>query len=587
MAKKLLISIVLISIISGIVIAGCGDNGSGQIVVPATGTPTQIASLVTIKGQALEVNGTPIPNAFVVCVNLGLSASLSTLADQLGNYIFRNLPPGTYRIEIWRTEGEHSSSPGSPIGAVNITVTEGSVTVNVTVGTIDPTPTPTATNTPGGPTNTPGGPTNTPGGPTNTPTSTNTPGGPTNTPTATNTPVPAPTITGFTPASGPVGTVVTINGSYFGSAPTVRFNGIQATTVNVNGTGTQITATVPTGATTGKITVTTTAGTGTSADNFTVTVYGWKKVTITAAPAPDATTTFRDIFFINDTGWVTADNGYIYYTTDGGTTFTALQTPVSKSKKIQANGISNFFYSIYMIDANTGYAVSSNGNVYKTENHGITWTKLSGSPEGSPMLSIDFPPGSNPAYGYCCNNATESNVYKINTSSSSVAPMPTPDDTFYYLRSISFPSIEQGWTCGDSFAYPYNNNVWNGAESGGEVFTGLFFLDNTSLGWMVGERSGGNCLVKHYTGSSWDYQNISPAIPGTLYDVFFIDQNNGWAVGGNTGIIISTSNGGTTWTAQDSTITSGTLTSVFFTSANKGYAAGSDNTFLIYGELIQ
>ncbi|MEQ8167792.1 MAG: carboxypeptidase-like regulatory domain-containing protein, partial [Candidatus Eremiobacterota bacterium] len=152
MAKKLLISIVLISIISGIVIAGCGDSGSSQIVVPATGTPTQIASLVTIKGQALEVNGTPIPNAFVVCVNPGLSASLSTLADQLGNYIFSNLPPGTYRIEIWRTEGEHSSSPGSPIGAVNITVTEGSVTVNVTVGTIDPTPTPTATNTPGGPT---------------------------------------------------------------------------------------------------------------------------------------------------------------------------------------------------------------------------------------------------------------------------------------------------------------------------------------------------------------------------------------------------------------------------------------------------
>jgi hypothetical protein len=84
-----------------------------------------------------------------------------------------------------------------------------------------------------------------------------------------------------------------------------------------------------------------------------------------------------------------------------------------------------------MIDANTGYAVSSNGNVYKTQDHGIGWTTLSGSPGGSAMLSIDFPPGSNPAYGYCCNNAVESNVYKINTSSSSVAPMPTPDDTFY------------------------------------------------------------------------------------------------------------------------------------------------------------
>jgi hypothetical protein len=125
--------------------------------------------------------------------------------------------------------------------------------------------------------------------------------------------VPTPAITGFTPPSGPVGTVVTINGSYFGSAPTVKFNGAQATTVNVNGAGTQITATVPTDATTGRITVSTTAGNAESANDFTVTVYGWKKVTITAAPTPLSTTTFRDIFFINDTGWVAADNGYILH----------------------------------------------------------------------------------------------------------------------------------------------------------------------------------------------------------------------------------------------------------------------------------
>ncbi|MEQ8224923.1 MAG: hypothetical protein ABRQ37_21565, partial [Candidatus Eremiobacterota bacterium] len=101
---------------------------------------------------------------------------------------------GNYRIEIWRSEGEHNSSPGSPIGAVNITVTEGTVTVNVTAGTIDPTATPTVTPvvtiTPTA-TNTPAGgatATSKPGGPTNTPGATNTPGGPTNTPTATNTP---------------------------------------------------------------------------------------------------------------------------------------------------------------------------------------------------------------------------------------------------------------------------------------------------------------------------------------------------------------------------------------------------------------
>ena len=139
MSKNLLIAIILLSIISGIIIAGCGSGGTGQITVPPTVTSTPIPELVNIKGQALEVNGTPIPNAFVVCVNPGLSAFLSALADTMGNYLFKNLPPGNYRIEIWRSEGEHNSSPGSPIGAVNITVTEGTVIVNVTAGTIYPT----------------------------------------------------------------------------------------------------------------------------------------------------------------------------------------------------------------------------------------------------------------------------------------------------------------------------------------------------------------------------------------------------------------------------------------------------------------
>jgi hypothetical protein len=79
-----------------------------------------------------------------------------------------------------------------------------------------------------------------------------------------------PTITSFTPTSGPVGTVVTITGTNFTGATSVKFNGVAATTFTVN-SATQITATVPTGATTGKISVTTPGGTGTSTTKFTVT----------------------------------------------------------------------------------------------------------------------------------------------------------------------------------------------------------------------------------------------------------------------------------------------------------------------------
>jgi hypothetical protein len=78
-----------------------------------------------------------------------------------------------------------------------------------------------------------------------------------------------PTITSFTPTSGPVGTTVTITGTNFTGATTVKFGGVVAAfTVNSD---TQITATVPTGAVTGKIVVKTAAGSGSSPTKFTVT----------------------------------------------------------------------------------------------------------------------------------------------------------------------------------------------------------------------------------------------------------------------------------------------------------------------------
>ena len=82
----------------------------------------------------------------------------------------------------------------------------------------------------------------------------------------------APTVTGFTPTSGPVGTSVTITGTAFTGATAVKFNGVSQPAFTVNGAGTQITAAVPSGATTGKIAVTAPGGTATSAADFTVTI---------------------------------------------------------------------------------------------------------------------------------------------------------------------------------------------------------------------------------------------------------------------------------------------------------------------------
>src|SRR6478672_5346966 len=79
-----------------------------------------------------------------------------------------------------------------------------------------------------------------------------------------------PTISGFSPTSGPVGTVVTINGKHFGAPGLqVSFGGTMGVPDTV--TGTKIVLRVPPLAPTGKIQVRTRYGTATSAASFRVT----------------------------------------------------------------------------------------------------------------------------------------------------------------------------------------------------------------------------------------------------------------------------------------------------------------------------
>lgn len=79
-----------------------------------------------------------------------------------------------------------------------------------------------------------------------------------------------PAITGLTPSSGGAGAAVVIAGAYLNGATAVKFNNVNQAAFTVNSAN-QITTTVPTGATSGRVTVTTGSGTATSGEVFTVT----------------------------------------------------------------------------------------------------------------------------------------------------------------------------------------------------------------------------------------------------------------------------------------------------------------------------
>jgi hypothetical protein len=80
--------------------------------------------------------------------------------------------------------------------------------------------------------------------------------------------IPPPTISGLSELLGPQGLVITLTGTNFTGATTVKFNGTAAGFTVVSAT--QCTATVPVGAASGTVSITTPGGTGTSGASFTV-----------------------------------------------------------------------------------------------------------------------------------------------------------------------------------------------------------------------------------------------------------------------------------------------------------------------------
>jgi hypothetical protein len=166
-----------------------------------------------------------------------------------------------------------------------------------------------------------------------------------------------PTITSFSPASGAVGSSVVITGTNFGCTTSVQFGAVGAAFV-VN-SATQITATVPAGATTNLLHVTTSGGgPANSATNFTVTagptitsftptsgnvgtsvtVTGTNLTGVTAVKFNGVTATFTTSTATSVTATVPtgATTGKITVTTPGGTAtsltdFTVTTAPVART----------------------------------------------------------------------------------------------------------------------------------------------------------------------------------------------------------------------------------------------------------------
>lgn len=287
----------------------------------------------------------------------------------------------------------------------------------------------------------------------------------------------------------------------------------------------------------------------------------------------------KDICFVDaNNGWVVGSNNKILKTTNGGLTWTSKTTELRELRRV------------YFININYGWACGRDSSIIKTTDGGNTWiSKMVGD-------LIDCVFFINKDIGW----AAGWSIYKTNDGGETWSIQSSED---FALNDIFFTDENNGVAVGGS-VYQYGDygslvRTTNGGDTwipqldeyGGYLLNdlhqlnGVFFIDANN-GWAVGGtqiqlvqgKYVETDLILKTTDGGKTWIDKPSGTPHALYSVYFTDANNGWAVGGY-GTVLKTTNGGENWMLQ----TSGTsiqLNAIFFAGNKNGIIVGNNGKIL-------
>jgi photosystem II stability/assembly factor-like uncharacterized protein len=164
----------------------------------------------------------------------------------------------------------------------------------------------------------------------------------------------------------------------------------------------------------------------------------------------------------------------------------------------------------------------------------------------------------------------------------------SPQPQGQFLNAVDFGDGLNAWAVGDAgtIMHSYDAGVtWSRQAAPTDVALGSVVFTSALSGWAAGgdgwssdtPRESSNGVILHTAdgGVTWVAQK-TPA--SAVSDLAFVDDQQGWAVGGR-GLILHTTDGGQTWVAQRSGVTRNIL-SVVFTDTLHGYAGCSEGLLL-------
>lgn len=234
---------------------------------------------------------------------------------------------------------------------------------------------------------------------------------------------------------------------------------------------------------------------------------------------PVIVTMYAISFTLPHRGWV-AGRGYwekgllaaILKTYDSGTTWPEAQLIESGFE----------LHDIYAVDDNHAWAVGTWGKVYRTTN-GETWEMVdSGATDLYGVHFVDIERGW--AVGW--------HGTIITSDDTGLTWSPQSSGTTTWLKSAYFTDDSNGWVVGDGVILKTSDGgeTWNTVpgewEQEGWYLQDVFFLD-TNDGWAVGED--GRVLVTHDGGDTWTTHTVDPPID--LYALAATDLHHVWVAG--------------------------------------------------------
>lgn len=291
-------------------------------------------------------------------------------------------------------------------------------------------------------------------------------------------------------------------------------------------------------------------------------------------PRPPGNTSYDGMNFYNDSiGWIYGSgstsgfSAIVSKTTDGGATWVG-----------QPQNADGFLTAGYVISKDTVVLMSYLGSIIKTTNGGSSWIKTQSNFNfgfGSPTLLTSI------------HGTSSNNIWIVG-------------DRSYMRQSTDVGTTWQNKIIGgraDMYSAQFCKTDKNKLCAVGNSVFKVFLSDDAGKNWTsINNNPPGNVSsvayinpnsilvssdsgIYHSTnqGTSWVRKyTILPA--RQIYNLYFFDDNTGWAVG-DLGLVVKTTDGGNTWTPQTSG-TSKYLNNTFFTSSSIGFIVGDSNIVL-------